>query len=284
MEKEKENKDCFVIMPISDVDGYEPGHFDRVYEDIIKPALYETGFSPQRADEEKQSNLIQLDILNKLIEAPIAICDLSTRNPNVLFELGIRQAFDKPVVLIQEKGTQRIFDISPLRYLEYSKEMRYHEVVCVQKELREMVLATAKTPKNGVNSIVRLLSIGRPASVPQIDSSMRETLAFEMLSAQVREIKQMMDSVISTQRLQSRLSDQEVDLRALEAQYRRTRDSVIRGQMSDVEAKERYQVILRRAEQIAPGIADDDLRRRHQILMNRVLMHLSSEERPMGNG
>ena len=85
-----ENNTCFVIMPISDCEGYESGHFLRVYEDIIKPAVERSGYTPQRADETKNSNLIQLDILKKLIDAPIAICDLSTRNPNVLFELGIR--------------------------------------------------------------------------------------------------------------------------------------------------------------------------------------------------
>jgi len=35
----KENKDCFIIMPISDIDGYDKGHFSRVYDDIIKPAV-----------------------------------------------------------------------------------------------------------------------------------------------------------------------------------------------------------------------------------------------------
>lgn len=122
----KENKDCFVIMPIAECDGYEPDHFAHVYSDIIKPAVAKTEYTATRADEVKETNLIHLDILKKLIDAPIAICDLSTRNPNVLFELGIRQAFDKPVVLIQEKGTPKIFDIAPLRYLEYSKDMRYH--------------------------------------------------------------------------------------------------------------------------------------------------------------
>ncbi|MGN6898239.1 hypothetical protein ACTHT1_12455, partial [Neisseria sp. P0015.S002] len=81
----------------------------------ISPACEKSGFRACRADDVKATNLIQLDILKKLIEAPIAICDLSTRNPNVLFELGIRQAFDKPVVLIQEIGTPPIFDITGLR-------------------------------------------------------------------------------------------------------------------------------------------------------------------------
>ena len=119
-----ENKDCFVIMPIGATEGYEDGHFQAVYEDIIKPAIDQAGYHPLRADEVNRTNLIHLDILQKLIAAPVAICDLSTRNPNVLFELGIRQAFDKPVILIQEKGTPKIFDIAPLRYLEYGKALK----------------------------------------------------------------------------------------------------------------------------------------------------------------
>ena len=38
------NKKCFVIMPISDADGYDKGHFNRVYEYLIKPACEEAGF------------------------------------------------------------------------------------------------------------------------------------------------------------------------------------------------------------------------------------------------
>ena len=103
-------QECFVIMPISDHDGYEKGHFRRVYEDIIIPACEKSDYKAVRADEVEETDIIHLSILKKIIEAPMAICDLSTRNPNVLFELGLRQAFDKPVVLIQEKGTERIFD------------------------------------------------------------------------------------------------------------------------------------------------------------------------------
>ena len=122
-------------MPISDQEGYEKGQFTKVYEDIFKPACISSGYDPIRADEVKQTNLIHLDILQKLIASPMAICDLSSRNPNVLFELGLRQAFDKPTVLVQEVGTPKIFDIAPLRYTEYRKELRYREVLEDQKVL-----------------------------------------------------------------------------------------------------------------------------------------------------
>ena len=114
-----------------------------------------------------------MDILKKLIDAPIAVCDLSTRNPNVLFELGIRQAFDKPVVLIQEKGTPKIFDIAPLRYLEYSKEMKYHEVLESQKKLQEAIEATkgVENEADNINSIVKLMALSSSAVIPNLDKS-----------------------------------------------------------------------------------------------------------------
>ena len=43
-------------MPISDVEGYDAGHFDRVYEHLIKPACEAAGFNAIRADKNNKSN------------------------------------------------------------------------------------------------------------------------------------------------------------------------------------------------------------------------------------
>jgi len=189
------NKDCFVIMPISDAEGYDKGHFERVYEDIVKPAIANTEFHARRADEVKETNFIHLDILKKLIDAPIAVCDLSSRNPNVLFELGIRQAFDKPVVLIQEKGTPKIFDIGPLRYLEYSKGMKYHDVMRTQLELSEAIVATkaAEGQQGNVNSIVRLMALNSPASIPNLEGENKEAFAIDVLQTQLNDVRKMIE-------------------------------------------------------------------------------------------
>jgi hypothetical protein len=194
---DKKEKHCFTIMPIADIDGYPQGHFKQVYENLISPACIKAGFKPQRADEVKASNFIHLDILNKLLEAPIAICDLSTRNPNVMFELGIRQAFDKPVVLIQEKDTPKIFDITPLRYLEYSKDMKYHEVLKTQEELKDALLATmaADGEAGNVNSIVKLLALNDPAKIPDLKDG-KQGLAFEIMQAEMREFRKMLEMSI----------------------------------------------------------------------------------------
>ena len=194
MTDQAKSKDCFIIMPIGDTDGYPQGHFKHVYDDIVSPACELAGYKALRADDVKATNLIHLDILKKLIEAPVSICDLSSRNPNVLFELGIRQAFDRPVVLIQEVGTPKIFDITPLRYLEYSKDMKYHEVLKSQRELKDAIEATvsADGEAGNVNSIVKLLALSKSARIPELKGDM-EGLALGVLRAEMQEMRKLLE-------------------------------------------------------------------------------------------
>jgi hypothetical protein len=185
---EKEN--CFVIMPITDPDGYDKGHFQKVYEDIFKIAIDKSGFNPIRADEVLQTNFIHLDILQKLIDSPIAVCDLSSRNPNVLFELGLRQAFDKPTVLVQECGTQKIFDIAPLRMTDYRKELNYREVLEDQISISEAIKATkiATDKGDGINSLINLLSLSSPATLKDITDK-DSTRMFQIMMAEINELR-----------------------------------------------------------------------------------------------
>ena len=101
--EDSKQKTCFIIMPISDHPEYAVGHFKRVYEYIIKPACEAEDFKPIRADDVKVTNYIALDIIKQIIECDMAICDLSSRNPNVLYEAGIRQAFNLPITFIKDK-------------------------------------------------------------------------------------------------------------------------------------------------------------------------------------
>lgn len=155
---------CFVIMPISDPNGYQSGHFRYVYEDIFAPAIREAGFEPKRADDDESSSMIQINIVKDIIESPMAICDLSTRNPNVLFELGIRQAFDLPVVLVQEEDTPRIFDISTINTIDYRKNLIYREVLEDRENITKAIQATYNNT-SGINSIIKLLDIEKKAEV-----------------------------------------------------------------------------------------------------------------------
>jgi hypothetical protein len=157
-------------MPISDPDGYGEGHFRRVFEDLFRPACVIAGYTAVRADDAQQTNLIHLDVLTRLLDSPMVLCDLSARNPNVMFELGLRQAFDKPVVLVQELGTPSIFDIALLRITPYRRGRVYNEVIEDQTRIAGALIATreAAVRGEGANSIVRMLALSRVAAYPSL--------------------------------------------------------------------------------------------------------------------
>ena len=111
---------CFVIMPfIERQDTHHKGFFKEVLESLIVPACSGLGFVVRSANREG-SDVIQSTIVNDLLQADLVVADLTEHNPNVLFELGMRMAEDKPVALIRAKGTGKIFDVdNMLRVFDY---------------------------------------------------------------------------------------------------------------------------------------------------------------------
>jgi len=198
------NNDCFIIMPIADHPDYKQGHFKRVYDDIFAPACEKAGYKPVRADDVAQTNLIHLDILQKLLESPMAICDLSSRNPNVLFELGLRQAFDKPTVIVREVGTPQIFDINMFRYTEYRNSLDYREVLADQKAIQKVLEETKQAVAEGrsVNSIIKLLSITNSASL-QDPSKFGDKEYFQILRSEIQGLKNTISNVAASRGLNS---------------------------------------------------------------------------------
>lgn len=134
---------CFVIMPLAERDGVRStGYFKEVYESIIKPALKDAGFTAETAMR-TGSDLIHSTIINELADADIVLADLTDHNPNVLFELGLRMAENKPVAIIKSDDTGRIFDVDNLlRVLEYDANIWPSSVARDVASVAEHVKAT----------------------------------------------------------------------------------------------------------------------------------------------
>lgn len=154
-------KTCFVMMPIADVDSYESRHFERVYTFIIEPACRQAGFEPTIASQVKTANVIMVDILERILNADMVVCDISARNPNVLYELGIRQSFDLPVTLIKDERTRDIFDIQGIRYVPYNSQLRIDLVSEAVNLLKESILETYENREKSIFSLVQILGRDR---------------------------------------------------------------------------------------------------------------------------
>ena len=99
----------------------QPLHFNRIYEELLKPALEEAGFEVFRADEEKRAGDIRTDMFQELLAADLVVADLTLDNPNVWYELGVRHALrERGVVLVQGPRSTNPFDIYTDRKLCYS--------------------------------------------------------------------------------------------------------------------------------------------------------------------
>ncbi|MEN0007990.1 hypothetical protein [Flavobacterium nitrogenifigens] len=182
---------CFIIMPISDNINYPSGHFNRVYEYIIKPACEIAGFTPIRADEVVTTNYIALDIIKRIIESDMAICDLSSQNANVMYELGIRQAFNKPVTFLKDNITKRVFDIQGFRDLEYDMTLRIDNVNMIKDQLAESLSQTFQNKDSEINSLVKLLSI----SPAELSENTKLSIESELILNQLSIINNRLDKI-----------------------------------------------------------------------------------------
>lgn len=103
----------FVITPIGGPGTPQRRHADMVFNAAIKPACEKVGISPpDRADLIDTTSMISTNIFRNVEEADLAIADLTFLNPNVMYELGIRHAVEKPVIHIAQEGTALPFDTS----------------------------------------------------------------------------------------------------------------------------------------------------------------------------
>lgn len=121
-------KSCFVVMPITTPSSYiekygDEEHFTHVLDHLFEPALAQTGYKvipPTVAGSE----LIHAEIIRNLEQADLVLCDLSSLNANVFFELGIRTSLDRSVVLVKDNQTPAIpFDLTAVNVMTYDASL-----------------------------------------------------------------------------------------------------------------------------------------------------------------
>ena len=161
---------CFVIMPISDQPGYPAGHFTKVYNQIFIPAIEAAGYKPDRVDGDNICDSIIVKIFERIQSCDMALCDLSSRNPNVLYELGLRQAYNKPVVLVKDEKTERIFDVSGINTILYDSDRLYENVLEARKKITQ---ALEETRDGKDYSLVKIVKANE-AKFPEGDLSVNE--------------------------------------------------------------------------------------------------------------
>ncbi len=146
---------CFVLMPFgrrADPGGGAPIDFDRIYHEVLVPAISDAGMHPHRDDLFSSGGLVHKAIFEALLLCEYAIADLTTSNANVLYELGIRHAARPASTLtISARPEAVTFDVRDLRSIPYHLDRHNRLTGKAAKAARERVTAELQRLRGSVN-------------------------------------------------------------------------------------------------------------------------------------
>ncbi|WP_309385226.1 hypothetical protein [Cerasicoccus frondis] len=122
----------FIACPIGASDSAERIRSDKLLKHIINPALKSVCDEDERleiirSDQIAEPGKITNQIIREIVNADCVLADLTDTNANVMYEVGVRQAIAKPLVLLAEKGQKLPFDLSDYRTIFYQLELDFVE-------------------------------------------------------------------------------------------------------------------------------------------------------------
>lgn len=184
---EKSSIECGLVMPISAIDNCSAEHWAQVHRFLVE-AIEEGDspkFSAKLVSEEADVGMILRRIVQNVYKADIVVCDVSGKNANVMFELGMRLAFDKPVVIIKDDKTEYSFDTSVIEHLEYPRDLRYPSMVEFKARLKAKLHATyAATQANGYQGFLKNFGTFKVAHLEERSGTVEEVLLEAMKDLQ----------------------------------------------------------------------------------------------------
>ncbi|MDT7807994.1 MAG: two-component system, NtrC family, nitrogen regulation response regulator NtrX [Acidobacteriota bacterium] len=111
----EESDYCFLLMPFS-------SDYDllTIYENHVKPIVQNRcGLRCERADDINDINGVMQSVWESINRARVVIAEMTGRNPNVFYELGIAHTLGKPVIMITQSMDYVPFDLKHLRCIVY---------------------------------------------------------------------------------------------------------------------------------------------------------------------
>jgi nucleoside 2-deoxyribosyltransferase len=191
MSEEKKQLTCGIIMPISPIDGCGADHWVEVKQIISESikSIEKYIFNVNLVSDADDIGVIQKRIVQNIYNSDIVVCDVSGKNSNVMFELGMRLAFDKPTIIIKDDKTNYSFDTSIIEHLEYPRDLRFSHIVNFKEKLANKVVATYEKSINDSQHSTFLKNFGsfKVAKLTETEIS-ADKMVLEMLTDLQRQV------------------------------------------------------------------------------------------------
>lgn len=183
---------CGIVMPISAIDDCSANHWEDV-KGILCEAINAAGYTPNLVSDANDSGIIQKRIVQNLYDNEIVVCDVSCKNPNVMFELGMRLAFDKPTIIVIDDNTNFSFDTAPIEHLRYPRNLAYFEILRFKQNLSNKIVGTIQaSKKSGYTTFLKHFGEFKVADIEHKEGSMNDVILSRVndLLAEVQKLKQ----------------------------------------------------------------------------------------------
>ena len=128
----------------------------EVYDQIFRPVCTENEIDCWRVDEIAKPGSITRDIVNGIIEADIVIADLTNKNPNVFYELGIAHSVGNKTIMVSQHKTDVPFDIANSRVIFYEQTIAGAKLF--SKSLDQAIKELLKTLEQTNNPVQEVIS------------------------------------------------------------------------------------------------------------------------------
>jgi len=197
-------KSCFVIAPIGDEESQVRVRSDEVYKHIIEPVVNELGYTPTRADKITDPGMITNQIIERLLDDDLVVADLTGRNANVLYELAIRHATRKPVVLMVENAPDIPFDVSQSRAILFDIHSLTSADKC-KRTLGAQVRALEHNPDDVFSPVSQAIDLRRmrDSDVPSAQRDARIISMVESLQSDIARLERSVTTARETTRIRN---------------------------------------------------------------------------------
>jgi tetratricopeptide (TPR) repeat protein len=147
-------KTCFVIIGFGPKVDHETGRtldLDKTFTKLIQPVFNDLNIDCFRAKEIRHTGIIDLPMYEWIYKADIVVADISTLNPNAIYELGVRHAL-RPftTIVISENQLKYPFDLNHIlieKYKHLGDNIATYEAKRFKTELKLKVQEVLKSKK-----------------------------------------------------------------------------------------------------------------------------------------
>jgi hypothetical protein len=103
---------CLYLGPFSEL-------FETIYKNHVVPPLKNIGMLVTRADEIFSADVVIEDVWKEITSSSFVVADVSGRDPNVMYEIGLAHAVGRPVLMMSQSSNDIPFGLRHRRSVIY---------------------------------------------------------------------------------------------------------------------------------------------------------------------